>query len=298
MVKYLNNNTYPQHMKVASSNMENSETRSQWILNDISVCVMPSEVYGSVQGVTTLNDRIYVVKDGSKQIDVYNATDYTRLNPIPVDITYPTSLVACSQHNCLYSSEERYNDINDEWTYYILKFSLSTHVYDKWLVQGMPVGLSITRTCNLLVSLRDPHPYEFEKILEYTTNGKLLRVISLESSINYLYHAVEMTSDIFVVCHTGVDQHRVCIVDVNGQILRSYGGFPGSAVGELNLPLNLAIDKYRNIFVADRKNNRVQMLNSTLDYLGEVKTGDIQLNTPRRIHFDQLTSRLYISHRN
>ena len=277
--------------------MDNRERASSDIQIANDVHILPSNVYGSVQGIATLGDSIYVV-NGSKQIDVYNATNFARLDPIPVDISYPCSLVACSQYRCLYSTEERYNDINDKWTYYILKITLSTPSIDKWIVQGMPVGLSITKTNNLLVSIRDPHPYESEKILEYTTNGKLLRVICLESSIDYLYLAVELFSDIFVVCHTGVEQHRVCTVDTDGQILRSYGGFPGSAVGELNLPLNLATDKYGNVFVADRKNSRVQMLNSTLDYLGDVRTAEVQLNTPRRIHFDKLTSRLYISHRN
>jgi len=285
-------------MYPASSKMGNRVTSTSVDLDPKTVRILPSNVYEAIQGITTLGDRLYIVKDKSREIDVFNAADYTRLDPIPVDISYPYSLVACSKHNCLYSTDESYSDTTDNWTYYIHKVVLSTSSLEKWVVQGMPVGLSIMKSHNLLVSIRDPQPYESEKLLEYTTEGKLLRVINLDISIDYLYHAVELSTDIFVICHTGVEHHRVCTVDGDGQILRTYGGFLGSGVGELNLPLNLATDKHGNVFVADRKNNRVQLLSSNSDYLEEVKITEIKLNTPHRIHFDQVTSRLYVSDRN
>jgi len=278
--------------------MENIESSNAFILNGYTVSVLPSNVYGSVQGITTLNDRIYVVKDASKQIDVFNAADYTRLEPILVDIEYPSGLVACSQHGCLYTSEERFTENTLEGINYVVKITLSTGVIDKWIVPGWLKGLSLTTICNLLVSIWSQRGNESDKLLEYTTHGELVRVISLESSLDCIYHAVEVSTDIFAVCHTGIEKHRVCTVDANGEIIKSYGGLPGSAVGELNLPINLATDNYQNVFVVDRKNNKIQMLSSTLNYLGEVSIEEVRLNTPRRMHFDQKALRLYVSHRN
>jgi len=278
--------------------MENRETSSLVSSSDPNMNILSLDIYASVQGITTLGDRIYVVKDGSKHIDVFTVTDFTPMDPLPVDIAYPCGLVACSNHNCLYSTDERYNDDTDEWTYYVFKITLTSAPIDKWVVMAMPVGLSVTKSHKLLVSARDIHPYVPDKLLEYTTQGMLLRVINLECSIEKLYHAVELDADIFVVCHAGTKQHRICVVDADGQIMRTYGGFPGSCVGQLNLPLNLALDQCGNIFVADRKNNRVQLLSAMLDYLEDVNLNAFNLNTPRRIHFDLLTSRLYITHRN
>jgi len=278
--------------------MENSESSSIAILNSDIACVLPSNLYGSIQGITTLNDCLYLVKHGSKQIDVFNASDYSSLDPILVDIDYPSGLASCSKHGCLYIADERFNEDTYEGVFYIVKVTLSTHSIDKWNVPGLPRGISIMKNCNVLISIWDLRPNETDKLLEYTTNGELTRVISLDKSLDCIYDALELSTDIYAVCHNGIQQHRVCTVDSNGTILRSFGGIPGSKVGELNLPLNLTSDRYGNVFVADRANNRVQMLSSTLDYMGDVKIAKIQLNTPRRIHFDQLTLRLYISHRN
>jgi len=149
-----------------------------------TVHIIQSDEFGLVQGITTLGDVLYVVKYGSKQIDVYRTLDCKSLNPIPIDLEHPCSLVACSQHNCLYSTEDLFNDISFQRTYYIVKVTLSTHTIDKWIVPGRPMGLSITKTGNLLVSIWDLCSDESDKLLEYSTHGELMRVINLDSGID------------------------------------------------------------------------------------------------------------------
>ena len=55
-------------------------------------------------------------------------------------------------------------------------------------------------------------------------------------------------------CHN----HRVQVFDSNGTFLRSFG-HEGEDAGEFNFPVGIAINKDRNIFVAESENNRIQI---------------------------------------
>ena len=112
------------------------------------------------------------------------------------------------------------------------------------------------------------------KIKEFTTDGKLIRAISLQSDVVHPRHTVELTTDKFTVCHgVGNDlRHSVCIVDSSGHVLQSYGGSRGSRRGRLNVPLRLAVIAGL-ILVADCVNHRVLMLSESLSYIREVGSG-------------------------
>jgi len=74
-----------------------------------------------------------------------------------------------------------------------------------------------------------------------------------------------------------------------------YGGSPGSIVGQLNNPYQIAVDINDNVLIADSDNNRVQLLSPTLTYLGDIVIPEHQLNYPYyAVHFDVLNHRLYI----
>ena len=116
----------------------------------------------------------------------------------------PNSLAACKQNNCLY--------INDYESKCIHRVDLSNSSCSKWSLNTDPRGVSLTRAFNLLVTL--PHSIE-----EYTTSGSLIRSIKLDVSIDEAWHAIELSSGQFVVCHRGDAQHRVCVVDAAGRPL-------------------------------------------------------------------------------
>jgi len=96
------------------------------------------------------------------------------------------------------------------------------------------------------------------KLFKYTTEGKLLKEISLDDSIQHPVHSIELSTGQFVVCHWGAVHHRVCIVDRNGQVVTSYGTSHGSAKGQLKYPVYLAVESNDNVLVADSENNKVR----------------------------------------
>jgi len=160
----------------------------------------------------------------------------------------------------------------------------------KWSVPGAPCGLSLTPVGgNLLVTCRLPN-----KLVELSVDsGQCVREITLQSDIEYPYHGVQLTTGQYVVCHCDWDTlHRVCIVDDDGRVTRSYGGQRGSDVGQLRGPRHLAVDEDSQfIFVADCVNHRVVMLSPTLEFVRDISEG---LSYPRRLYLHHSTRRLYV----
>ena len=151
-------------------------------------------------------------------------------------------------------------------------------------------GLSETSTYSVLVTL-----YDTKQIKEYTTDGSLMREISLDSSMERPWHSVQLSSDRLVVSHGwGGSLNRVCIVDMSGRINQSYGGSRGSGVGQLHVPSHLAVDRYGNVLVADMWNHRVVLLSPSLTHLGYITVSGHKLSYPWALHLDQLNHRLYI----
>jgi len=148
----------------------------------------------------------------------------------------------------------------------------------------------VSGTGNLLATL-----WTRNQVKEYSHDGVLIRVISLDSSIENPYHSVQLTNNRFIVSHgiNGILQ-RVCIVDMGGHIINCYGGSRGSGVDELYSPRNLAVDFHGNVVVADRFNNRVVLLSPSLTHLGYIKIPGHQLQVPHALNLDELNRRLYI----
>jgi len=169
---------------------------------------------------------------------------------------------------------------------------LFTHRHiSKWSVPGEPCGLSITPTRNLLVTCCKP-----TKQVELSAkSGRCVREITLQYDIESPCHAIqlsELTTDQFVVCHSDLCHRRVCLVDKVGSITRSYGGQPGSDVGQLGWPSHLAVDEDSLfIFVADGSN--VVLLRQTLESVGNFSTG---LSCAHRLYYHYTTRRLFVGH--
>jgi len=179
----------------------------------------------TILGISTLDSQLFIVRQLSQQIDIYNTLHFTETGHVTVsDMKDPQSLVACSHYNCLYVSDGASPG-------YIHRVELFNKSITKWTVKGGPVGLSITTAHNVIVTL-----YNDKTIQEYSTQGVLLRTISLDDSIVYPCHSIELSTGQFVVCHQGSTDHRVSIVDTQGRIVRSYGGDVGSAAGQLDGP--------------------------------------------------------------
>ena len=256
----------------------------EFISNSKVVHVM-SKKDKQILGIATLYCQLFIVRGGSQQIDIYNTLDFTETGHVTVNgMKRPRCLVACSHYNCLYVSDA---------TGYIHRVELFNKSVSKWTVKGqscgMPEGLSLTTAHTVIVTLLGAN-----RLHEYTTQGELMRDISLDVDLKMSGHSTQLSTGQFVVCDAGT-KHRVCIIDTQGQVVRSYGRDKGSADGQLNGPYSLAVDKTDHVFVADCDNNKVRLFSPSLTHLGDVTLPGYQLNKPCTIHLDQLYACLYVS---
>jgi len=235
--------------------------------------------------VTSVDDELFVLlRRDNNQVAVYSINDYRllrRLNLPGYKKDYNNDLTSCVRHKCLYAS-----DYDNSCIY---RYVLASTATTKWSVPGQPVGLSVTPSCNLLVTCQSPN-----KLVELSVDsGQCVPEITLQSDIVYPWHGVQLTTGQYVVCHGLWDSlHRVCIVDDAGTVTRSYGGQRGSHVGQLCGPRHLAVDEDSQfIFVADCGNNRVVMLSPTLEFVRYISDG---LSYPRRLYLHHATRRLYV----
>ena len=236
--------------------------------------------------MTSVDDELFVFLGRDKnQVAVYSINDYTllRLLNLPgYKNDYKNDLTSCVRYKRLYAS-----DCNNRC---IHRYELATSATRKWSVPGEPCGLSVTCSCNLLVTCQSPN-----KLVELSVDsGRCVREIALQSDIARPWHGVHLTTGQYVVCHgLGHTLHRVCIVNDDGTVTRSYGGQRGYDVGQLDDPCYLAVDEDSQfIFVADCDNNRVVMLSPTLEFVRYISEG---LSEPQRLYLHHATRRLYVS---
>ena len=137
-----------------------------------------------------------------------------------------------------------------------------------WCVIGDDrASLSTNTHGNLLAACE-----QTSKLYEYTPNGSMLREIALPSSITKPQRAVQIKEDRFLVCQIeGRNLHRVCLIDNQGHLLKSYGSAQGSGTGQLNEPYRIVVlDRDGFILVADSMNRRVILLNIELEYVKDL----------------------------
>lgn len=230
-------------------------------MNVLCVYVTVTGVYEwnvekSVVGLATLNNRLYVGYFRSTEIEVFDMKEnkFNKLSSIQIPyLEDATDMTSCHGNQCIYVAD--------------LKKAIVIRVENEnniagWSVNDKPHGLSVNSLHNVLVTCS----YERTgKIKEFTTAGQLLREIKLQSDIVLPWHAIQLSTDQFVVCYN----HRVSIVNDAGIVLHSYGGNPGSGSEQLNRPERLAARR-GFIYVSDFWNNRIMLFNSKLFFIREI----------------------------
>ena len=175
----------------------------------------------------------------------------------------------------------------------IHKIQLSDQTSSHWSVIGKFLKMSINKKGNVVVSCRN-----LDKIIEYTPTGRYFREIkvrALDRILGCLQHAIQLDDDRFLICHTSTADHRVCIMDSNGTMMKCHGGGIGSGIGQMSLPCYLAIDRNGFILVADYNNNRIIQLNASLEFIREFIPRSAGLKNPRRMHLHENMCRLFIA---
>jgi len=256
--------------------------------------------------MTSVDDELFVLLSReSDQVAVYSTNDYQLLRHLNLPGFKPgvcseNDITSCVQYKCIYVSDpsesciHRY-DVNR--TFGIVAELESSRI-SKWSVRGgKPCGLSVTPIFNLLVTCQCRG--ECNKLIELSAyyGGQRVREIVLQSDIVDPWYSVQLTIGQFAVCHGSCNSlQRVCVVGDDGKVTRSYGGQRGSGVGQLNCPCHLAVDKdSRLIFVADRTNDRIVLLNPTLEFVGLRYVGE-DIFDPHRLYLPHATRRLFVGH--
>jgi len=244
-----------------------------------------------VYGVTSLGDDMFVIRTRSSQqkIEVYDTETFTlqRHITVPGLGDYTQGLAACVYNICLYAS-----DWNNDSVHRVDLSGYSSAVI-RWSVAHRPVGLSVNSEHNLLVASQGERNLQI-----FSTHGALLQNIQLQADIEYPRHAVQLSTGQFLVSHSSLLSillHRVCLVGVDGAVVRSYGGQPGSQLTQMNSPTGLAVDREGRVLVADRHNNRLLAIDQSLSSAHEMSVCvDGGLECPDSLWYDQSRRRLYI----
>ena len=242
-----------------------------------------------ISGVASLGDDVFVVRyKCQEKIEVYDAMTFTlqRHIRVPGLGDYSWGLAACSTNKCLYASHFHNSKVH--------KVDLSgSNAVMKWSVARNPVGLSVNSEHNLLVVSGDER-----KLQIFTTHAILLQNIQLQADIAGPYHAVQLSTGQFLVSHWVRSLRRVCLVGVDGAVVRSYGGQPGSQLTQMNGPAGLAVDREGCVLVAEWNNNRLLALDQSLSGAHEMSVSvEGGLNSPWSLWYDQSRRRLYIGER-
>lgn len=259
---------------------------------------------GAVTGIALLKDRLYFSHRGIAHlallllptfqslgyIDCYCPTCrnqsgilqcncYQKANQQVAELQH---IVACNIKNCIYVALQKLHVGN-----YICKVALDqNNTLSSWSVAGIPWGLSITSSHNVLAAFCNVN-----SLHEYTPDGQLIREINLQpAGISNVWYCVQLSNDQFGVTHHR-PKNQFSIVSSDGQLVKSY---PGNA-REMNWPQGIAVDERGRILVADQTNNRILVMDSkTLEAYPLQLPTDSELKAPYCIHFDAASRRLYI----
>ena len=235
--------------------------------------------------MTTLGEQVYVLRRKERdQVEVYDVITYHLQHLLMVpNISGFTDMTSCEHFQCLY--------ISDPVAKCVDRLDLGGNAA-QWPVSDEPHSLSVTAAHNLLVTCR-----LVQKIKEFSPRGDLLRDVTLPDDVINPWHAIQLTSGQFIVCHVGLGErvHRVCTVSADDrEIVHSHGGQPGSDTGQYT-PVHLAVDNNEFVLVADVNNRRVTLLSPTLNYIRQVVSRDQLRRWPDKLCLDAQRRRLYVA---
>jgi len=236
---------------------------------------------GRIYGVTVLDEELFVARNKPK-VDVYNTYNFSWTREIVIAESKCCAIVACQYSQCLY--------ITDNMRLVVHKYDLQfNNPFSQFQVGEICLGLSLTKIHNLLATFGNSN-----RIREYSPDGSLIREISLDSSIDWPLHCVQLSNDQFVVSHSGAKLRRICIINNSGDIIQFYGEPHVSSFTQGHIPRNMIVDKHDKVIFANYLNDTVQLLSPSLTFLGNIKIPGNKLNSPTTLHLDEINHRLYI----
>jgi len=193
------------------------------------------------------------------------------------------------KHICLYFADSNGKCID--------KFSVRSDLFTRWDVHDQPFGLSVNAAHNVLVTCRTVC-----KIKEFSSDGDLLRELTLPDDVTHPYHAIQIPSREYIVCFGGPSDavRGVCKIGLSAdglRVVQAHAGKPGLSIGQYLSPRHLAVDDQGFVFVADNENRskRVTLLSPTLQYDRVIMSCDQLEGRPSSLHLDVQRRLLYVA---
>ena len=246
-----------------------------------------------IRGLTILDKELFVVSEESSEVEVYDSMEFSFSRRWNLkELIDPMDIGSCNRNKCLYIFDSKDIDQSNE----ILRVDPNGKLIKNWSTgDDYGWGLSVTDESNVILTV-----YNKNKLNEYSPDGQLIREINLSSDagIRHPLHAIKLTNGHFVVSHGDYsdDLHRVCIVDADGKLMKSFGGKRGSTIGQMNRPFYLSVDGNGFVMVADQGNSRVLLLDSDLKFKREILSKEKHgLRHPWRILLDESNGRLFVA---
>jgi len=243
----------------------------------------------AVHAVSSLDDDLFVARNASEQVEVYDARSFSLRRTITVPDLGSGSLAmaVCAHHSCLYVCA---ND--QDIVHRVGRIRRKKAKKRKWPVAPCPSGLSVNNEHNLVVTCR-----EANKIQEYRTDGSLVTEISLQQTgLTCPFQSVQLSTGHYVVSQN-TSSGVVIVVGADGQVVHSFD--QSSAVGSMSYPRNLAVTRNDYILVADSGNDRILSMDSSLCSVQELALPvDDGIQQPWGLCLDhQSRRRMYVSER-
>jgi len=219
---------------------------------------------GRVYGITQLNDKIYILREASTVIFVYNAETFAPLKDIRWTETAPAvkqDIVACHKSNCLYITVPDFCEI---WRLP----ARDNCAPELWLKLTYESSVNKEGQVHVLCN----HPPRIDTYSSDAGSVKPPRspkTTYLPADIDNLHHVLETETGNFIVCHGRTSStSRVFEITEDGQIIWSHSAIDGSGPGELNYPIRADIGPDGCIFVIDFNNGRVLIKDPTQNEKG------------------------------
>ena len=250
-----------------------------------------------------MENKIYVVYDSSDLVQVYSDEEpFNELEDDRIEIKemkYPCDMAASGVSRSIF--------ISDYLNRCIWRIQMPSKEISRWKIDGRPYGLSINSSDELIVVVyRDYRHYidvyrceDGGRIKEIDVDGVVYGVLPVLHDPLYV---VQSSNGNFIIRHRSRDEPRVYLiseVSIDGRkIIRTFD--PRSVESKEWKdwsPRHLSIDEDDNIFVADRDNNRVVLLNPRLDEHQIIVNRDQhQIDGPLRLCYVREKQMLIVGH--
>lgn len=238
----------------------------------------------SVWGLALLNNELFVASINAVFLFVYNPVTFEKLRNVEMlGLAGPRDIASCESKSCLFI-------VNIMSGSSIFCIYPNGKIRKQWEVPYEPHNLSVTSSGNVLLTCN-------AKILEYSSDGELLKTLSLQAeTFDMTWHSVLVSSGNFHICQGWMQSkyHRVLTVSAEGDLIRSYGSGKKGSLKGLNNPVYLTVDKDGCLLVADSSNHQIVLFSPNLVSSRRLITRAHKIFEPYRVLLDEKTGRLYV----